>query len=133
MVGYWIQDNVTPIRRQGVIYGYISVISKPTADQVAEAEQIYSSFTDGTSAGQKMWCGEVIKPVWHAPMASLRRIAIAQRASGSTALAAVLPLGLGMPGRHQMTQHTAVIGSDDLGSDSLHRWCPYLVSGVAIF
>ena len=61
---YWVQANVTPIRRQGVTQGYMSVRSKPTSAQVAEAEGIYSSFSDGTSAGLKIWRGEVIKPVW---------------------------------------------------------------------
>ena len=101
---YWVQANVTPIRHKDVTQGYMSVRSKPTSVQVAEAERIYRSFSDGTSAGQKMWRGEVIKPAWQAPMASLRRIPIAQRVIGSTAFAAVLTLGLGLMGWREMTQ-----------------------------
>ncbi|WP_426144945.1 methyl-accepting chemotaxis protein [Polaromonas sp. DSR2-3-2] len=108
---YWVQANVTPIRRQGVTQGYMSVRSKPTSAQVAEAEGIYASFRDGTSAGLKIWHGEVIKPVWQAPMASLRRIPIAQRVMGSTAFAAVLTLGLGLMGWREMTQHALPAGT----------------------
>lgn len=39
---YWVDANVTPIEEKGQVVGYVSIRSKPTADQVLEAERIYA-------------------------------------------------------------------------------------------
>ena len=92
---YWVRANASPIRQNGVTQGYLSVRSKPEPAQVAEAEQIYRKFRDGHAGGLRIRQGEVVQPVWVAPMASLRRIPFSQRVIGSTALAATLTLALG--------------------------------------
>ncbi|MFZ2387844.1 MAG: methyl-accepting chemotaxis protein, partial [Polaromonas sp.] len=93
---YWVQANVTPIRQKGVTQGYMSVRNKPDPEQVAEAERIYSNIREGNAAGLEIRQGEVVRPVWSAPAASLRRIPISQRVIGTTALAATLTLGFGV-------------------------------------
>jgi aerotaxis receptor len=92
---YWLQANVTPIRQKGVTQGYMSVRNIPEPAQVVEAEQIYRKIREGHAGGLRIRQGEVIQPVWAAPMASLRRVPLSQRVIGATALAATLTLVLG--------------------------------------
>jgi methyl-accepting chemotaxis protein len=48
---YWVQANVTPLRENGRVVEYMSVRTKPTQQQIAEAEALY----------QKLNAGEKIK------------------------------------------------------------------------
>ena len=92
---YWVQANVAPIRQNGVTQGYMSVRNRPEPSQVVEAAQLYRKFREGHAAGLSIHRGEVVKPLWAAPMAGVRRIPISQRVLGATALAATLTLVLG--------------------------------------
>ena len=47
---YWVEANVSPLRENGRITGYISVRRKPTRDQIAEAEVIYARLRAGKPA-----------------------------------------------------------------------------------
>jgi len=38
---YWVRANATPIVRKGVITGYMSVRTKPTADEIEKTENLY--------------------------------------------------------------------------------------------
>ncbi|WP_158283972.1 methyl-accepting chemotaxis protein [Azospirillum sp. TSO22-1] len=44
---YWVRANVTPTLENGQITGYISIRSKPSRAQIAEAERIYELFRTG--------------------------------------------------------------------------------------
>ena len=47
---YWVEANVSPLRENGQITGYISVRRKPTREQIAEAETIYARLRAGKAA-----------------------------------------------------------------------------------
>ncbi|MFT5720822.1 MAG: aerotaxis receptor [Motiliproteus sp.] len=47
---YWVNAYVTPIYKQGVLFGYQSVRTKPTREYVAAAERLYSRLKKGKSA-----------------------------------------------------------------------------------
>jgi len=57
---YWVRANVTPIVEEGQITGFISIRSKPSRAQVAEAEQCYALFRAGRAAGLRLEDGRVI-------------------------------------------------------------------------
>src|SRR5215469_9082706 len=40
---YWVRANVTPVLEDGQVTGYISIRSRPTREQIAEAEQAYAA------------------------------------------------------------------------------------------
>jgi aerotaxis receptor len=44
---YWVMANVTPVIENGAPVGYISVRTKPSRNQVNEAEQLYRMMRDG--------------------------------------------------------------------------------------
>ncbi len=54
---YWVYANVTPIFEKGRITGYMSVRTKPSAQQIEEAEQRY----------QQMWQEQADRPARHRP------------------------------------------------------------------
>ncbi|SDY27222.1 methyl-accepting chemotaxis protein [Allochromatium warmingii] len=47
---YWVEANVSSLRENGQITGYISVRRKPTREQIAEAEAVYARLRAGKSA-----------------------------------------------------------------------------------
>jgi len=44
---YWVRANVTPVFQDGRLTGYVSVRTKPSREEVAEAEVIYRQFAEG--------------------------------------------------------------------------------------
>ncbi len=44
---YWVDANVTPIRENGQVMGYVSVRRKPTPQQIAEATALYAQLKAG--------------------------------------------------------------------------------------
>ena len=113
---YWVQANVAPIRQNGVTQGYMSVRSRPEPSQVVEAAELYRKFREGHAAGLSIHRGEVVKPLWAAPMAGVRRIPISQRVLGATALAATLTLVLGGAGLARSQSAGHVIEPGRLGA-----------------
>ncbi|WP_276570197.1 PAS domain-containing protein, partial [Thiocystis violacea] len=47
---YWVEANVSPLRENGAVTGYISVRRKPTREQVAHAETVYARLRAGKAA-----------------------------------------------------------------------------------
>ena len=48
---YWVRANVTPVLDGGSISGYMSVRTKPSRDEVAQAESLYASMREEAAAG----------------------------------------------------------------------------------
>lgn len=44
---YWVEANVTPLRQNGQVVGYMSVRNKPTRRQIEEAEALYQQWNQG--------------------------------------------------------------------------------------
>ena len=58
---YWVRANVTPVTENGQLVGYVSIRSKPSRQQVAEAEQLYADFREGRAQGRVIREGAVVK------------------------------------------------------------------------
>jgi len=92
---YWVQANVTPVRRDGATVGYMSVRSRPERADVAGAEQVYRKIREGKAGGLRIVQGEVVPPGWSDPIGRLRRIPVRRRVFAVTSIAALLTLGFG--------------------------------------
>ncbi|CAO3350702.1 methyl-accepting chemotaxis protein [Azospirillum melinis] len=44
---YWVRANVTPVIEDGTVTGFISIRTKPSRDQVAATERLYSDIREG--------------------------------------------------------------------------------------
>ncbi len=44
---YWVKENITPLRENGEISGYMSVRNKASRDEIAEVETLYQKIKEG--------------------------------------------------------------------------------------
>lgn len=58
---YWVEANVTPVFKDGVIAGYMSVRRRPERGQVEACENAYRMFREGKAAGLLIRDGRVVK------------------------------------------------------------------------
>lgn len=58
---YWVQANVTPLHENDKLVGYMSVRTKPSAEQVAEAAEAYRKFREGQAGNLRIRNGKVVK------------------------------------------------------------------------
>ncbi|MDM0042945.1 methyl-accepting chemotaxis protein [Variovorax dokdonensis] len=91
---YWVQANVTPIRRAGASIGYMSVRTRPERAETAYAEDLYRRMREGQAPGIRLRQGLVVRPAWIDPLAALRRIPVRRRVMAATSGAALLTLGM---------------------------------------
>ncbi|PXW23090.1 methyl-accepting chemotaxis protein [Paraburkholderia caballeronis] len=58
---YWVRANATPIVRDGVPVGYLSVRTRPGRDEIDAAAQLYRRFVDGRATGLRFHHGLVVR------------------------------------------------------------------------
>ncbi|MGZ5049580.1 MAG: methyl-accepting chemotaxis protein [Methylobacter sp.] len=58
---YWVQANVTPLYENDKLIGYMSVRTKPSAQQVKEAAEAYRKFREGKAGNLRIRNGKVVK------------------------------------------------------------------------
>jgi aerotaxis receptor len=58
---YWVRANATPMHRNGQLTGYMSVRTKPTRDEIADAEKLYRDFREGRAGGQAFHKGLIVR------------------------------------------------------------------------
>lgn len=58
---YWVIANVTPAMENGQIVGYMSVRTKPTRDQVRQAEDLYRRMREGQASDVVLHRGHIMK------------------------------------------------------------------------
>jgi len=76
---YWVLANVTPVVEDGVAVGYMSVRTKPTRQQVAQASDLYARIKAGQADGIVISQGAAVRTGWLARLASLRDLALGKR------------------------------------------------------
>ena len=58
---YWVRANAAPMRRRGVLTGYLSVRTRPGRAEVEAAERLYSRFRAGEAKGWRFHRGLVVR------------------------------------------------------------------------
>ncbi len=56
---YWVEANAAPLWENGQVVGYVSVRTKPQAEQVRAAEEAYRQFREGKADGRVIRDGRV--------------------------------------------------------------------------
>ena len=69
---YWVRANVTPVRRQGRLLGYMSVRTKPMREEVQAAEAFYRALRTGAAGGKGLHRGVVVRQGWLRWVSALR-------------------------------------------------------------
>jgi aerotaxis receptor len=58
---YWVRANAVPVVRGGRTVGYMSVRTKATREEIAEAEALYRDFREGRSGGRRFHKGLLLR------------------------------------------------------------------------
>jgi aerotaxis receptor len=90
---YWVRANATPMVRGGVVTGYMSVRTKPRADEVAAAEALYKRFREGTAKGLAFYKGIVVRTGLLGWTSMFQTLSIRGRLRLACGLAALIGLG----------------------------------------
>ncbi|MYN18741.1 PAS domain-containing protein [Rugamonas sp. FT107W] len=98
---YWVLANVTPVIEQGKPVGYLSVRTKPSREQVREADEVYRQFKAGNPRRLRIVNGRVVSTGVMARLGRLLDMSLARQigmatllTSGVLALLALALLGM---------------------------------------
>ncbi|MCU0950046.1 MAG: methyl-accepting chemotaxis protein [Burkholderiaceae bacterium] len=97
---YWVRANVTPVREDGQVVGYLSVRVKPMRDEVAEAEALYAQWRSGGARNRVLRAGRVVPVGWAAWPYRFRSMPVGVRVLAAFALVGLAPgalLAAGVP------------------------------------
>ncbi len=90
---YWVMANVTPIRADGQVTGYLSVRTQPTRAQVDAAQALYATMRAEAERGRlvhRLMSGRLEKAGWLPALARRLRLSL----TGRMALALALVAGI---------------------------------------
>ncbi|MYN10694.1 methyl-accepting chemotaxis protein [Pseudoduganella aquatica] len=74
---YWVLANVTPVVENGRPVGYMSVRTKPSREQVAQASELYREIRNGNPNGLRIRNGRVLRSDVLARFNELRKLSVA--------------------------------------------------------
>jgi aerotaxis receptor len=93
---YWVMANVTPVIENGRPVGYMSVRTKPSREQVAQADALYRELREGNPRKLRLERGRVREAGLVARLRELRNLSLARHIAlamgGVTALFAFLAI-----------------------------------------
>ena len=116
---YWVFANVTPYYENDQLAGYMSVRSKPTSKQVAEAADDYRKFREGRAGNLKIRDGRIFKKTLLGGWLSLKDISLKARLLMVIAIMSILLLVIAGMGLLGMSKN-----SEDLRSVHNNRLLP---------
>ena len=71
---YWDIASATPIREGGAISGYMTIRTKPSAQQVREAEELYAKLRDGSEKNLRLVEGRPVRTGWRQALNPLHNL-----------------------------------------------------------
>ncbi len=90
---YWVRANAVPIVRNGRHQGYMSVRTKPSADEVRAAESLYKGLREGTERGRKLHKGILVRTGWASALSVFKSMSVRARVRANFAFLWALLLG----------------------------------------
>ncbi|HEX3835509.1 MAG TPA: methyl-accepting chemotaxis protein [Steroidobacteraceae bacterium] len=70
---YWDIANATPLHEGGVLSGYMTMRTKPSAQQIREAHELYQKLRDGSEKGLSIRDGRAVRTDWRHSLNPLRK------------------------------------------------------------
>lgn len=105
---YWVRANVTPVRDGDAVTGYISIRSRPTAAEKAQAEATYAAMREGRPSGYGLRDGELRRSGWRARLVEWRD-AVGLRMAATIVLMVLALGGVGGVALEGMLDSNAVL------------------------
>ena len=91
---YWVRANATPVMRDGVTTGYMSVRTKPTRAEIDTAQALYAKFQAGEADGLRFRKGLIARTDWLGWTSALQTLSAQARIRIALA-SATLAIGAG--------------------------------------
>ncbi|MFU8788305.1 MAG: methyl-accepting chemotaxis protein [Methylobacter sp.] len=104
---YWVLANVTPYYENDKLVGYMSVRSKPSQQQIAEAAEAYRKFREGDAGHLKIQDGKIVKKSLLGRFPTFANISIKARLLMVIAIMSVLLVVIGGMGLFGMSKSSA--------------------------
>jgi aerotaxis receptor len=109
---YWVLANVTPVIERGQPVGYLSVRTKPSREQVRQADALYRQFKAGNPKRMRIVNGRGVSTGVVARLGDVLRLSLARQIAVATAVTAgVLAL-----------LAAALLGLETAGIDAARSW-----------
>ncbi|AUX95026.1 methyl-accepting chemotaxis protein [Mixta gaviniae] len=89
---YWVRANAIPVIRNGAPQGYMSVRTRPTAAEIAQAETLYGDFKAGRHKGRRLHKGLLVYSGWRRWRSLFKTLPLRWRIRST--LLALLPLSV---------------------------------------
>ncbi|WP_332853377.1 methyl-accepting chemotaxis protein [Duganella sp. S19_KUP01_CR8] len=119
---YWVMANVTPVIEQGKPVGYLSVRTKPSREQVREADELYRQFKAGNPRRLRIVNGRVVATGIVARLAGMLKMALARQIAMATLLTGGVLALLAF----------ALLGLDDADIVAARSWMGALALGAML-
>lgn len=72
---YWVRANVTPMKRNGLVHGYMSVRTAPRREEIEAAERIYRQIREAGDSGKLFFQqGLILRRGWAGYLLSLPKL-----------------------------------------------------------
>ena len=76
---YWVRANATPVVRAGQVTGYMSVRTRPGAEEVRAAESLYRRFREQSQGNKAFHQGLIVRTGWLAWTSALQTLPVRWR------------------------------------------------------
>ncbi len=90
---YWVVANVTPLRENGQVTGYMSVRTKPSRAQIEAAAKLYQEIREG-KARVKIVEGQIVSSGWRQRLRFARKLGIGAKIAMGFGVSALPAVGL---------------------------------------
>ncbi|MGR9012510.1 MAG: methyl-accepting chemotaxis protein [Gammaproteobacteria bacterium] len=101
---YWVLANITPYYENDELIGYMSVRSKPSQKQVAEAADAYEKIREGRAANLKIQNGKIVRKSFLGSLPSVESLSIKARLLTVITIMVLLLLAIGGMGLFGMNK-----------------------------
>ena len=91
---YWIRANVTPVREQGRIVGYMSVRTRASPVTIAAAEEAYRLMREGRARGFRLHRGDIVRTGMAGWWGRLGAVGLDRKIGAATAVLALASVAL---------------------------------------
>ncbi|RFP12652.1 MULTISPECIES: PAS domain-containing methyl-accepting chemotaxis protein [unclassified Duganella] len=119
---YWVMANVTPVIEQGKPVGYLSVRTKPSREQVREADELYRQFKAGNPRRLRIVNGRVVATGIVARLMGMLKMPLTRQIGAATLLTGGVLALLAF----------ALLGLDDAGINAARSWMGALALGAML-
>lgn len=115
---YWVLANVTPLRENGTVVGFMSVRRKASRQQIAAADAAYAQIREKRAGGKEIYHGKVVSG---GPLGILRRWMSNASSSQKIVLGMLLGFGIILGGATKLLGNHLATLLDGQGRESLRN------------